>query len=153
MKLIAAGIVVGFAVGLVAGVTINGWRLEKDIELLKRNHAEKLADAVTSAAQRQTEMEDAKNAVLEQSQTQAEKLAADAARAKSERDRLRRDLQAGRTNIPNATCAATADYAQTLNDVFAECVEEYTAVAGAADAHAFDTERLFQSWKAVKSVK
>jgi uncharacterized membrane protein len=140
-------------VGFAAGCATNGWRLGQEIQALKLKHAQEQLDAAENAAKRQSDMEAAKNEVIEQSQAEATKLAADAARAKSERDRLRRDLQASRDALSNATCASTTAHAQTLNELFAECVERYSEVAGKADAHALDASRLFDSWKAVKEAE
>ena len=140
-------------VGFAAGWATNGWRLGQEIQALKLKHTKERLDAVESAAKRQSDMEAAKNEVIEQSQAEATKLAADATRAKSERDRLRRDLQASRDALSNATCPSTAAHAQTLNELFAECVERYSEVAAAADAHALDASRLFNSWKAVKEAE
>ena len=153
LTLLAIGAVVLAVAAGAIGAVVNGWRLGKELETTKLTHTKALLDAAEKAAERQTDMEVAKNEAIEKAQAEAAKLAADAARAKSERDRLRRDLKASRDALPNATCASATAHAQTLNDVFGECVERYQEVAGKADAHALDTETLFRSWKAIKEAE
>jgi pyruvate dehydrogenase complex dehydrogenase (E1) component len=153
LTLLAIGaVVLAIAAGAI-GAVVNGWRLGKELETTKLTHTKALLDAAEKAAERQTDMEVAKNEAIEKAQAEATKLAADAARAKSERDRLRRDLQASRDALSNATCPSTTAHAQTLNELFAECVERYSEVAAAADAHALDAETIFRSWKAVKEAE
>ncbi len=60
--------------------------------------------------------------------------------------RLRDDIAALRTRLPNATpsaCIATADAIAGLLD---QCQQEYRAMAEIADGHASDVQTLTEAW-------
>jgi hypothetical protein len=78
------------------------------------------------------------------------KNAAVADRLRTESNGLRDQIARGST-ITDSSRPALDAYAETLGNVFSECVREYTEVAGKADAHALDASALYNAWKAIKN--
>ncbi len=65
-------------------------------------------------------------------------------------DRLREQLADARTRIGEASSTAVAEYANTLSDVFGECVQAYTELAGQAQGHANDAVMLMEAWPHIR---
>lgn len=72
---------------------------------------------------------------------------ADRARALgSDVDSLRDELNSARTNMPNATCEATRNYAATCNSLLGTMAEAGAGIAAKADRHSSDTVTFDQAW-------
>lgn len=59
-------------------------------------------------------------------------LQADAGRAGSERYSLRKQLSEAEQRLADASPSALIDYSRTLNELFGQCSERYTALAAKA---------------------
>ena len=104
-----------------------------------------LAEAGTNAMLESARLQKLKDEALDEANKIAQKNAQAATSARSELDRVRREL-ANRTSIANATCASTRNYASTLSTVFGECAARLTEVAKDADGHAADSRTYQQSF-------
>jgi hypothetical protein len=132
-------------IGLATGWTANGWRLNGKIDRMNAEASQALAEAGKNAMLESARMQKLKDDALDEANKIAQKNAQAAASARSELERLRREL-ANRATVANATCASTRDYASTLAVIFGECATRIGEMAEAADGHALDSRTLQQSW-------
>ncbi|EPW9558150.1 hypothetical protein ACWS5P_002807 [Acinetobacter baumannii] len=65
-------------------------------------------------------------------------------------ERMSVALNEAKRKYANASEAARAEYIDTLNAVFGQCVGEYRRMAQIADKHAIDAERLIKSWPRIE---
>jgi len=138
-------IVASLIVGTLTGWTSNGWRLNGKIDRMIAEQSQALAEAGTNAMLESARLQKLKDEALDEANKIAQKNAQAATSARSELDRVRREL-ANRTSIANATCASTRNYASTLSTVFGECAARLTEVAKDADGHAADSRTYQQSF-------
>lgn len=82
-----------------------------------------------------------KDEALNEANRIAQDNAKSAASARSELDRLRRQL-ASATDLSTASCPSTRQYATTLATVFGECATTISQLAEKADGHALDSRTL-----------
>lgn len=66
---------------------------------------------------------------------------------------LKGDLDTAKRKWASVPESARTEYANTLSDVYKECVTEYTALAVKADGHVLDAERLRDSWISIDEIK
>jgi septal ring factor EnvC (AmiA/AmiB activator) len=140
-------------VGLLTGWTANGWRLNGKIDEMVLEHTQAVQVATQKALDETNRMQREKDDAVAKAQAQAKSNAAAADAARAERDGLRDDLAASRTNFADSTHASLAAYASTLSVVFEQCTKEYSDVAAKADGHAADVSTLFNAWTAIAAVK
>ena len=85
-------------------------------------------------------------AQLQQAQNEARirenKIQADVATVRAERDRLRKQLAANHSKLPSIPRTAVTQYAVTIGDVFEQCAKRLEEVARAADGHSEDVLTL-----------
>ena len=86
-----------------------------------------------------------KDEALDEANKTAQRNANAAANARSELDRVRKQL-ASSVTISNATCASTRDYAATLAVIFGECATRIGELAKEADGHALDSRTYQQAF-------
>ena len=141
--LIAA--VASLAIGLGAGWTANGWRLNGKIDRMIAEHSMAIAEAGRNAMAESARLQKLKDDALDEANRTAQKNAAAAASARAELDRLRRQI-ASQPSLSNSTCASVRDYAETLAVVFGECSTRIAEMAQDADGHSADSRTLQQSW-------
>ncbi len=141
------------AVGLLTGWTANGWRLNGKIDAMVLEHTQAVQVATQKALDETTRMQEEKDAAVQKAAALAQRNMADAASARSERDRLRDDLVASRSTFAQATDTSLAQYTNTLSIVFEQCTKEYSDLAEKADGHATDAQGLFTAWQAIAGVK
>lgn len=72
--------------------------------------------------------------------------AADAAVLRGTLDGLRGDLANGATRYATATEQARADYTATLSALLSDCAGMAGEIAGKADGHVIDLQRLSEAW-------
>lgn len=147
---IAVGKLLG-ALAVMAGLAYVGWtaanwrsdsitykakaaRVEQDLKT-ERNTLKEVQDA--------NDRKDADN----------KRIAAAAATAAAERDRLRGTLAKARAQLASAPTPAVVEYANAVSVVFEQCTKEYLRVAAAADGHAADAANLTATWQAIAGVK
>ena len=82
-----------------------------------------------------------KDEALNEANRIAQDNAKSAASARSELDRLRRQL-ASANDLSTASCPSTRQYATTLATVFGECATRIIQLAEKADGHALDSRTL-----------
>jgi hypothetical protein len=133
------------AIGLGAGWTANGWRLNGKIDRMIAEHSQALATAGQNAMNESARLQKLKDEALNEANKIAQRNAQAAASARTELDRLRRQL-ANRATVANATCASVRDYASTLAVIFGECATAIGEMAKDADGHAADSRTLEKAW-------
>ncbi len=141
--LIAA--VASLAIGLGAGWTANGWRLNGKINRMIAEQSQALAEAGRNAMLESARLQKLKDDALDEANKIAQANAKSAASARAELSRVRQQL-ANSVTISNATCASTRDYAATLAVIFGECATRIGELAQEADGHSADSRTLQQSW-------
>ena len=141
--LIAAA--VSLTVGLTTGWVANGWRLNGKIDRMMAEHSQALAQAGTNAMLETARLQKLKDDALDEANKIAQKNAQAAASARTELERLRRQL-ANSTTLANATCSSTRNYAAAISTVFGECAARLGEVAKDADGHAADSRAFQQAW-------
>ena len=133
------------AIGLGAGWTAQGWRLNGKIDRMVAEASQALAEAGKNAMAESARLQKLKDEALNEANRTAQKNALAAASARSELERVRKQL-ANSVTIGSSTCASTRNYASTLAVVFGECATRLTEVAKDADGHAADSRTFQQSW-------
>jgi hypothetical protein len=139
-------LVAGTIAAGVAGWTMNGWRLNAQIDRMVTEHSQALAKANKEALDRYAAMERKKQEALDEANKIAQRNAAAAANARADANRLRNDLAASSNSVPTATVTSLRNYTTTVNFVFAECVREIESLAKTADGHALDSRTLIGAW-------
>ena len=132
-------------IGATAGWTANGWRLNGKIDQMIARHSLDLSKATEVALNESIRLQKLKDEALDEANKTAQKNANAAASARSELDRVRRQL-ANSVTIGSSTCASTRNYADTLSLVFGECATRLTEVAKDADGHAADSRTFQRAW-------
>jgi hypothetical protein len=143
LSVIATAIAAVIAFG--AGWTANGWRLNGKIDRMVAEYSQAMAQAGQNAMLESARLQKLKDEALNEANKIAQANAKSAASARSELDRLRRQL-ASSNDLSAATCASTRQYATTLATVFGECSTRLTEVAKDADGHATDSRTLEKAW-------
>jgi hypothetical protein len=104
-----------------------------------------LAEAGKNAMLESARLQKLKDDALNEANRIAQQNAAAAASARTELDRLRRQLASSAT-LSNATCASTRSHAAALATVFSECAGVLSEMAKDADGHASDSRTIQSSW-------
>ena len=129
--------------------SLQGFRLDSvktDFAGYKAQVAQQAVEARQAALKQKEawikEKEDAEvNAVLREAQLRSER-----DRAVAAGRRLRDDLTALRTRLPNAIPSAVLATADTLAGVLDQCQSDYRALAEVCDGHASDVQTLMEAW-------
>ena len=132
-------------VGIAAGWTTNGWRLNGQIDRLKADYSQALATAGQNAMNEAVRLQKQKDEAINEANKIAQRNAQAAVDARTQLDRLRRQL-ANAPSLSSATCTSTRDYAATLATVFGECATRIGEMAKDADGHAADSRTLERAW-------
>ena len=136
---------------VVAAVFIGGWWAGSMHEQSSWQ-AEKLAMSVErdrqidAARQAESRLRAQVMEAQEDARKREETLVADAAAAGRAADGLRSQIASLRRGLSAATAEANRRTADAALDVFQQCVDQYRAVAEAADGHANDAVTLDQAW-------
>lgn len=138
IKITAIATAAALLIGSIVGWTANGWRLNARIDQMIAKHSLDLSKATEAAMDESARLQKLKDDALNEANKIAQKNAADAANARTQLDRVRKQL-ASSVTIGSATCASTRNYASTLALVFGECATRLTEVAKDADGHALDS--------------
>ena len=141
--LIAAA--VSLAIGLATGWTANGWRLNARIDQMLARHSLDLSKATEAAMNESSRLQKLKDDALNEANKIAQRNANAAANARSELDRVRKQL-ANSVTIGSSTCASTRNYADTLVNVFGECSTRLLEMAKEADGHALDSRTCYNAF-------
>ena len=141
--LIAAA--VSLVIGLTTGWTANGWRLNGRIDQMIARHSLDLSKATEAALIESTRLQRQKDEAINEANKTAQRNANAASNARSELDRVRKQL-ANSVTIGSSTCTSARNYADTLATVFGECAARLTEVAKDADGHALDSRTCQQSF-------
>lgn len=136
---------VAVASAAVLGWTMNGWRLNGKIDRMMAEHSQALATAGQNAMLEAARLQKQKDEALDEANKIAQRNANAAASARTELERLRRQL-ANTPSLSSATCASTRDYAATLATVFGECATRIGEMAKDADGHSADSRTLEKAW-------
>ena len=136
---------VSIAIAAAGGWTMNGWRLNAKIDRMIAEHSQAMAEAGQNAMMEAARLQKLKDEALNEANRIAQQNAKAAAAARTELDRLRRQL-ANANDLSTATCPSTRDYAATLATVFGECATRIGEMAKDADGHAADSRTLERAW-------
>lgn len=136
---------VSVAIAAATGWTMNGWRLNGKIDRMIAEHSQAMAQAGQNAMLESARLQKLKDEALNEANRIAERNKKAAAAARTELDRLRRQL-ASANDLSTATCPSTRDYAATLATVFGECATKIGELAEKADGHAADSRTLESSF-------
>lgn len=138
-------------IAIVIGLTGFGWMIASwhSDSVAYKAKAEKAAQDLNIIQNTLTEVQNAN----ERKDKDAKRIAANAAAAIAERDRLRGTLEKARTQLATAPTPAIVEYANTVTAVFEQCTKEYLVVAEAADGHAADATNLTITWQAIAGVR
>jgi hypothetical protein len=128
-------------IGVTAGWTANGWRLNGKIDRMMSEYSQAMAQAGQNAMLESARLQKLKDEALNEANRIAQKNALAATAARAELDRLRRQL-ATANDLSTSTCPSTRDYAATLATVFGECATRIGELAEKADGHAADSRTL-----------
>ena len=125
----------------VAGAVVNGWRYDVKIANIEKAYQLEVEQSERNTRQIADQyMEALNNARTRENEI---RLAADGAR--SELDRLRGTIRTKSASV-KASPASAVDYSIASSDVFGECAEELTALAGKADGHVSDLRTMIEAW-------
>lgn len=137
---------VSAALAALAAWQVQDWRYGAQIFEIRYRQADSNAKAYGRAlavgADRQRKKDEALNAANQR----AQRLALASADLGAAAQRLRDELAAARSRLPDASCEATRAHAATLQRVFGECTAEYRAMAARAAGHASDALMFDQAW-------
>ena len=129
-----------------AGWLVNGWRADAAMSLLKKEQSEQVARNSAASLLTYSRMEKTKDEAIQQAQTRADALKADAGRATAAADGLRKQLSTANLRITTASRATVDEYAATAGELLNSCTAEYRAVAAAADEHANAQRLMLEAW-------
>ena len=130
----------------IAGWTMNGWRLNAQIDRMVSEHSQALARANAEALAKYTAMERKKQEAIDEANRIAQRSARAAADARADARRLRDSLNASTYGLSTASVPSLRLYSTTLSAVFGECVAEIEGLAQTADGHALDSRTLMGAW-------
>lgn len=116
------------------------WDAEKAQQVLA------LAEATAAARTREQNLQRTKDEAVNAAAQREKTLRADAGRARSERDGLRSDLATARANLSSASPDSLRKRVTAAEDVFEQCVREYSGLAEEADRQSSDAVMLRQAW-------
>lgn len=128
-----------------SGWITQGWRLNAKIDRMLAEYSQAMAQTGQNAMNEAARLQKLKDEALNEANRIAQKNALAASAARSELDRLRRQL-ANANDLSTATCPSTRDYAATLATVFGECATRIGEMAKDADGHAADSRTLERAW-------
>jgi hypothetical protein len=123
------------------------WQREKAaFASFKAEVAEAAQRAQEAALKRERQFNNQIQKAQNESRKREVNLRADADAARSERDGLRNDIDAGGRDLPGASRAACIERANTLGELLEQCATALEGVAGKADRHANDARLLLDGW-------
>ena len=146
VKLHATLASLALAFSFAAGWWISSQRAEARISLLQKEHAEQKMRTGASALASYSRMEKTKDDAIKSAQARAESLQADAGRAASVADGLRKQLAGVPARIAAASRIAVDEYATTTGELLGACTAEYQWMARQADGHANDARMIQEAW-------
>jgi biopolymer transport protein ExbB/TolQ len=130
----------------IAGWTMNGWRLNAQIDRMVSEHSQALAKANADALAKYKAMEQKKQEALDEANRIAQRNARAAADARADANRLRDSLRTSAYGLSTASVPSLRNHTATLSAIFGECVAEIEGLAQAADGHALDSRTLMGAW-------
>ena len=132
------------AIAFTSGWIVNGWRWSVELAEQREQYSQALAKANALALSEYQQMEQEKTRALDQAALEAQiNLNANLA-ARSELERLRRDLST--SSVTTASLTSLRAYTSTLQTLFGECSSALEEMGRTADGHALDSRTLRNSW-------
>lgn len=140
----AAGLA-GAALAAVTAWTVQGWRMDAQLQTLKTEYATAQAQAVEKAHAETIRLQERADAAQRLARKRQSALAADAAGSRDALISLSHaaDDALRRAESSHSTCLATAA-AQGI--VLGQCTARLQQVAADADGHASDVQTLIDAW-------
>lgn len=140
----AAGLA-GAALAAVAAWTVQGWRMDAQLQTLKTDYATAQAQAVEKAHAETIRLQSQKDAAERLARARQSDLARDAAGARDDLERVR-NASAEALLLSGHSHAACIDRATALKDVFDQCSGAFTGLAATADRLDSDRQTLTDAW-------
>lgn len=134
------------AAAFASGFAVQGWRKDAQIAEIEAANSAAVAAATAQAMEQTTEMQRKKDDALRLANKRSQENAVAAAAARSERDRLRDQINTATSSLSTATCSSARDYAATAAAVFEQCAAALEELAAKADGHATDSRTLTNAW-------
>ena len=145
------------AIAAASAWNVQSWRMDEQVqagkttlESLRREHAESLARATSSALTATIAWQKEKDDAIESAQKRAKTQAANAAAARRERDSLRNTIAAASLRLPSATPNACTEYATAASGLLNQCAAAHQELAAVADGHASDVRLMMEAWPAAR---
>lgn len=134
------------AASAFAGWTANGWRLNIKIDKLKLESANSILKFEQDAREKESfwtnKLQEAYNAKSKREQ----ELEAAVADSRGNANRLLNSLAEARRELSTSTIEACRVRANTISNVFGQCVQRYQELGYATDRHVNDKQTLIQAW-------
>lgn len=121
-------------------------RLESDHAAYVDNQEKLLLQAKVEAAQQEKAWSEQLAKAEKNYNVKIQQVQHDADVARTVANSLSKQLATAKQRMPTATRETIIEYSNTGTDILASCIEEYRAVAEAADRHAADARRLDEAW-------
>ena len=131
-------------IAFTSGWIVNGWRWSETLAQHREESALALANANALALSEYQQMEQEKTRALDQAVQEAQINLRANLLARSELERLRRDLST--SSVTTASLSSLRAYTSTLQTLFGECSTALEEMGRSADGHALDVRTLRNSW-------
>lgn len=137
------------AAAIVASIAVwnvQDWRYGEKIQEARAEQSEAARKAM-EAMQREYQDDIArKDKALNEATARAQKNATLARNLDSDVDRMRKELDTARAEMPAKSCDAVRNYANALDDVFRESLTEYTGLAKTLDECTSNVKLMQDAW-------
>ena len=144
MNIYAALVAAAIAFG--AAWKTQDWRYGDRINSIEATYAKAAKEAEKAARAKEQETATKLAKALDEANQRAQKNAALAHELDGDVIRVREQLAAARSGLPQASCETARNYAAALSDVYGSCIQEYRSLAEKADGAISDLKTLEQAW-------
>lgn len=139
------------AVAIFAGLAFGVWRFaiyheevgyQRAVAVYETRLAKAAKESLDKERALQARVDEAERKGAEREKRHKAELSVMESRAR----RLRDDIAEFRARLPEAAGAACVEAADTIADIYAECIGAYQSMAQAADGHANDARTCAEAW-------
>ena len=141
---------IAYVVGFVASMALV-WKLVTYFEDVgyqrAKNHYEALiADAAKASLVKERELQAKVDDANKRSAEREKQHRVEVSILESNARRLRNDISEFKRRLPTVSGSACIEAADTVADIYAECIGAYQSMAQAADGHANDARTCAEAW-------
>ena len=130
----------------LAGWYINGNRHEVKALELQDKHNQALLQAAESYQAEAARLQEIKDNAIEEAKQREQQLLSRIASTKRNADSLQQQLTESTAAVANLSQGSCVIYADTVRELFGQCIQRYTDLAGQADKHVNDIRLMTESW-------